>query len=174
MSLSMGISTSPNSLPRTPTIVLVFSSRGTNTAWRGGQHQARTGTIILRELPPKQIPFRSHGLIRIAERKHHAKPRSRAVNFLIHNETTHEVDRPIDWFDGVRCVRFNTLGHDQAAVRGPLLSRRLAVLVGSLPDKATLSRQSKQRREPRARRLQRKLPSANLRLWWEYSLFLRS
>jgi hypothetical protein len=91
-----------------------------------GQERSSCGSY-----PRKQIPFRSYGLIPIAERKHHAKPRSRAVNFLIHNETTDEADRPIDWVNGVRRVRFNTLGQHHAAVRGPLLPRRLAVLMGS-------------------------------------------
>jgi hypothetical protein len=120
--------------------VLIFSCRGTSTAWCGGQHQARTGTIILRELPPKTDPLRSHGLIPIAERKYHAHPCPRTVHPCIHNETTHEADRPAHRIDGVRRVRSAALCQHQTAVGRPLLPCRLAVLIGSLPYEAATER----------------------------------
>ena len=124
---------------RTKQPVLIFSCRGTNTAWRGvAGNQARTGTIILRESPPKTDPLRSHGLIPVAERKYHAKPRPRTVPLCIHNETTHEADRPAYRIDGVRLVRLAALREHQTSLRRPLLPWRLAVFIGCLSGQATL------------------------------------
>jgi hypothetical protein len=93
-------------------------------------------------ITPENRSLRSHGLIRIAERTHHAKPRQRAVNFPIHDQKTHEAGRSIDRFDRVYRLRFNTLGHDQATVRRALLSRRLAMFLGPLSHEGSLTNQS--------------------------------
>jgi hypothetical protein len=89
-----------------------------------------------------KLPHRSHGLIPITERKCYAKPRPRTVPLCIHNETTHEADRPAYRIDGVRLVRLAALREHQTSLRRPLLPWRLAVFIGCLSHQATLSGRS--------------------------------